>query len=475
MSTALDRIRFLRDIRERQVDSRLALVEVLQRLSYLRELWEASAATSSPSEHDIAWTSDECYEFLGAVGFLWRSQLGAVWEVALQKANRHSLQGTSRSLAAMERQELPSVPGLEKLISDFEETVFWSAAIYQRYAPLTSAYAVTVPRPDAWLAWAEQLRDASELTEPDLCSDDIEQTVADVVEALRQLDQAELVCALCQLQAEKKPCCTAADQSASSSLATELLSRLPSALADLQKGLDKCVAWLHENPETFLLASNYIHMVIATLRPDLEELCDLAVTVWKFKPLVEMLCHAEGALVSASVDKSLQAAIRQAAHLKSAQQTPAAREAPASSVPAGYASEIPTARLAISDTRRLVDLQAFPREELTPLLAAASGQTANPRFLHWHSPDGEYKAVLAIQSAGATLNFYRATGQHAEELIGTPICLAGIRLRIGPRGRVVFDLTQLAHRNEPVYLDVGRESQRWQPEPSSQTPASAPQ
>ncbi|GBD37117.1 hypothetical protein HRbin36_02247 [bacterium HR36] len=303
------------------------------------------------------------------------------------------------------------------------------------------------------------MEEASELADPQLCLEDISAIAAEVAEALRQLDEAELVSALCRMQVEGTSVGSATG-SGMTQVAAQAWEELPARLKVLEQGLAECSAWLQEHAESFYLASASIQAIVAGWREDLERFPDLQVTTWKFEPLIETLRLATGEdapKVPSFLAQALRATVAQGPGVAAA-------------------AELPTARLKDRETARLPTLLAYPREELKPMwLAAASGEGALPKVLRWRSPDQRHTAALVLAGNRATLNFYRGSGERAEELAGLEVRLAGARVVIGPQARIEFDLQQLYNRGEDVYLDVGQgqERQRWIPVGESETkPAS---
>lgn len=433
----------------------MIVLEALQRLDYLREVGQATPqASPAYTGWGLPWTSEECYAFLAALGLVWRSRLGPLLDAAIEGTiSTHS-------------DEMRLEPPWQELGREFGEVMAWAAKTYRQHGASLAAYAVHVPQPDAWLRWVEELREASEFADPALTLEEMEEIAANVTDALRQLDEAELVCALSQIQAEKLG--TSQDRISTDSRA-DLITHLPNLLEVFQRGLDECGAWLDANSEMFSLATPYVQAVLAGLRDDLENLPDLQITAWKYQTLQETCCVAAIAPTIEACE-SLQQAIRRAV------QTAKSSAASALNLQEPYAEakSFPTARLSTFETGRLPTLVAYPRDMLCPMLAAASEQGQRPRLLRWKSPDRRYEAALVIQGNRATLSFYDPDGNRAQELAGVQVYIAGVSAVTDKQARAVFDLQQLYNTGKPVSLEVGKQRQVWIPAEGSESPALSP-
>ncbi|MDW8223222.1 MAG: hypothetical protein RMJ82_09755 [Gemmatales bacterium] len=475
----------LKASRQGRVDSSLVVAEALQRLDQLQELWNVLEPTGvPPSVEDLPWTSEECYDFLAAYGIVWRSRLGHGLDNALSETqaivrSRWYRRGepplsearpwrtnygkgtpVGREIACLFDLSLfsrawgPTTQGTPadreiswlELAREFHPVLTWAGQTFRTYGALLAAYAVHVPDPTSWLTEAERLRQASELADLDLTKEDIQRVLQEVSEALQQLDEAELVAALCRILQEHLP------QSAWQVSDTDsILASFPETLAELENGLNQALGWLNEHPETFQLASAFIQMVVSGCREDLENWPDLEITAWKFQTLVQML-HAAETIAPRSthwVIQVLKEYVRQVA------------------LPIGLAAT--TTRLVASDTKRMLPALTFPRELLQPILAAASGESSTPQVLRWGSPDQHYVAALILSGCRAVLNVYqRASGERARELAGQPVRIAGIAAQLDTQGSAQLNVWEMYRTGEAIYLQVGPQRIQWIPitEPS---------
>ncbi|MCS7166682.1 MAG: hypothetical protein RMI91_00145 [Gemmatales bacterium] len=464
----------LRASRAGYVQGSLLVAEALHRLDHLRELWQENLPSSEPAiEEDLPWTSEECYDFLAAYGIVWRSQLGATLDSdllplrpspaseqrpAVFKATPPSLL-TSSWVYDLGGIEARGETTWAQLAHEFGEVLTWTGEVLRAHGARIAAYAVHIPDPISWITEAERLYEASELGHADLTDTDISEITSDVTEALRQLDEAELVCALCRIVQERMPAATGQNVNTIS-----ILTDFPAALDELETALDQSLAWLEEHPEGFLLASAYVQMVVAGLRDDLRDFPDLERTVWKFLTLVDCLRVSEGR-VGLTEPNEFKAAIRES--VLGAKMKP---------VPEPAIVEIPTVRLSAGDTTRLPTAGAYPREVLGTLLAAASGTPGAPKVLRWQSPDGRYRANLVPSGTQVWLHIFSASGERASELANQPVRVAGVSAMLDATGSAQFDIHKLLEKGEAVYLEVGEDRSRWRPiqEPGQLVPASNP-
>lgn len=192
----------------------------------------------------------------------------------------------------------------------------------------------------------------------------------------------------------------------------------------LLEQLRKCTEWLIENRDRFFPAGVFIQAVAQTFRPDLDETdVDLASTTVKFILLLDALEEAEQILF--------------------------VPEAEAVPVQPGYPWTVVTPVLEFA-------------------LAAEAGSEASIKHLRWWSPDGLYRAVLAVparvpSSQFLVVNFFRDEVP-ATDLVGEPVWLGGLLSAIDPSGKAEFSWEKLARQRDNYprcMLVVGEPPEPW--------------
>lgn len=188
--------------------------------------------------------------------------------------------------------------------------------------------------------------------------------------------------------------------------------------------LRKCFQWLTDNRDRFFAAGVFIQAIAQTLRPDLEESDpDLALSTIKYILLLDALEEAEQILF-----------------------VPKAEAVP---VQPGYPWTVVTPVLEFA-------------------LAAEAGSEASIKHLRWWSPDGLYRAVLAVparvpSSQFLVVNFFRDEVP-ATDLVGEPVWLGGLLSAIDPSGKAEFSWEKLARQRDNYprcMLVVGEPPEPW--------------
>jgi hypothetical protein len=495
----------------------LPVQQALDQLSTLRASW-----SQKPLSSPVSLPPEECYRFLASLGLVYRSHLGTYSGSLLPSKRYQSTRPATKP--NYDRQ-------WRHLYSQYEPVIGWAVTVFQEHGVMLAAQALSICYLEGWCDRAEELAADSEFADPESwCDDSVQNTTNKAIALLQQLDDAELVHALATLAIEFLHTPSPSEQAWQPNI---VFDKLRQDLDTHQASIRKCLDWLGEHPEAFLLADDWIVTLGAGLREDLEDFADLDITTWKFSDLLDALAVADGIsfpqesrdwlthLLEQAITKRRRAmGIKELADwltdlLEQAITATAGSEvvtteaaempilcAPASSpMPRGEpeehtaeAAEIPTGRLYL-ETVPLIPTLAYPRTILHSLLAAASGHESGQRVLSWSSPDQRYQARLLLgaqecvlrfyrclealhhsASAGAqecVLRFYHQSGQRAQELEGQRFCLAGCIGRIGAEAQAVLDRMCLEKSGQDIYLDVGEPPQRWIPVTSPPTQQAA--
>ena len=445
----------------------LPVQQALDQLSTLRASW-----SQKPLSSPASLPPEECYRFLASLGLVYRSHLGTYSGSLLPSKRYQSTRPATKP--NHDRQ-------WRHLYNQYQPVICWAVTVFQEHGVMLAAQALRTSSLEGWCDRAEELAADSEFADPESwCDDSVQNTTNKAIALLQQLDDAELVHALATLAIEFLHTPSPSEQAWQPNI---VFDKLRQDLDTHQASIRKCLDWLGEHPEAFLLADDWIVTLAAGLREDLEDFADLDITTWKFSDLLDALAVADGISFPQESRDWLTDLLEQAITATAGTELVAAEAAeipilcaPASSpMPRGEpeehtaeAAEIPTGRLYL-ETVPLIPTLAYPRTILHSLLAAASGHESGQRVLSWSSPDQRYQARLLLGAQECVLRFYHQSGQRAQELEGQRFCLAGCIGRIGAEAQAVFDRMCLEKSGQDIYLDVGEPPQRWIPVTSTPT------
>jgi len=439
----------------------LPVQQALEDLSTLRASW-SQKLLSFPGN----LPPEECYRFLARLGLVYRSRLGTYLGSLLP--SKHYKPTWPATNPNHDRQ-------WSRLYNQYEPVVSWAVRVFQEHGVMLAAQAVSTGYLEGWCDRAEELAAESEFADLEGgCDQGARKTTNKAITLIQQLDDAELVHALATLAVEFLMTPTSGEQPWQPNRASD---KLHQDLDAFQANMRKCLDWLGEHPEAFLLADEWIVSLAAGLREDLEDFADLAITTWKFGDLVDALAVADGIsfpqesrdwltnlleqeIAPTAVPELVTSQAPEISMLCAPARPPTPCEEPVEHT--AEAAEIPTERLHL-ETAPLIPTLAYPATILHSLLAAASGHASGQGVLSWSSPDQRYQAKLLLTAQECVLRFYRQSGHRAQELEGQPFCLAGCTGRIGAEAQAVFDRTCLAKTGQGIYLDVGEPPQRWIP------------
>jgi hypothetical protein len=445
----------------------LPVQQALDQLSTLRASW-----SQKPLSSPVSLPLEECYRFLASLGLVYRSHLGTYLGSLLPSKRYQSTRPATKP--NHDRQ-------WRLLYSQYEPVIGWAVTVFQEHGVMLAAQALRTSYLEGWCDRAEELAADSEFADPESwCDDNVQNTTNKAIALLQQLDDAELVHALATLAIEFLHTPSPSEQAWQPNI---VFNKLRQDLDTHQASIRKCLDWLGEHPEAFLLADDWIVTLAAGLREDLEDFADLDITTWKFSDLLDALAVADGISFPQESRDWLTDLLEQAITATAGTELVAAEaaEIPILSAPAcsprprgepeehtAEAAEIPTGRLYL-ETVPLIPTLAYPRTILHSLLAAASGHESGQRVLSWSSPDQRYQARLLLGVQECVLRFYHQSGHRAQELEGQRFCLAGCIGRIGAEAQAVFDRMCLEKSGQDIYLDVGEPPQRWIPVTSTPT------
>lgn len=308
-------------------------------------------------------------------------------------------------------------PILIKATGLYDQWLTISQTINERLAEMAN-HCLNLINPAGWLEEAEELAKA--------CDDGAEaDELAEWSETLlMDLDDAEVIV----WAAEK------------AGLEEERWSGLSDQLRD-------CVRWLIENRDRFFPAAVFIQAVGQTIRPDLDEYdADLAGTTVKFILLLDALEEAQNLLCVPKAQGIIPVVVKGPSPIT----TKPRQEPPAPKIP--LPAQVPW--------------DFMPQ----PMFALAARGEVSPavKRVRWWSPDGVYRAVLAVPAyaqpdAYLRVNFLRDE-QPAVELVGEPVLLGGVVSVIGPEGNAEFPLQELINKRlESPFctLAVGQMPELW--------------
>ncbi len=445
----------------------LPVQQALDQLSTLRASW-----SQKPLSSPVSLPPEECYRFLASLGLVYRSHLGTYSGSLLPSKRYQSTRPATKP--NHDRQ-------WRHLYNQYEPVIGWAVTVFQEHGVMLAVQALSTCYLEGWCDRAEELAADSEFADPESwCDDSVQNTTNKAIALLQQLDDAELVHALATLAIEFLHTPSSSEQAWQPNI---VFDKLRQDLDTHQASIRKCLDWLEEHPEAFLLADDWIVTLAAGLREDLEDFADLDITTWKFSDLLDALAVADGISFPQESRDWLADLLEQAITATAGTELVAAEAAeipilcaPACSpMPRGEpeehtaeAAEIPTGRLYL-ETVPLIPTLAYPRTILHSLLAAASGHESGQRVLSWSSPDQRYQARLLLGAQECVLRFYHQSGRRAQELEGQRFCLAGCIGRIGAEAQAVFDRMCLEKSGQDIYLDVGEPPQRWIPVTSPPT------
>jgi hypothetical protein len=445
----------------------LPVQQALDQLSTLRASW-----SQKPLSSPVSLPPEECYRFLASLGLVYRSHLG-IYAGSLLPSKRY--QSTRPATKPNHDRQW------RHLYSQYEPVIGWAVTVFQEHGVMLAAQALRTCYLEGWCDRAEELAADSEFADPESwCDDSVQNTTNKAIALLQQLDDAELVHALATLAIEFLHTPSPSEQAWQPNM---VFDKLRQDLDTHQASIRKCLDWLGEHPEAFLLADDWIVTLAAGLREDLEDFADLDITTWKFSDLLDALAVADGISFPQESRDWLTDLLEQAITATAGTELVAAEaaEIPILSAPAcspmprgepeehtAEAAEIPTGRLYL-ETVPLIPTLAYPRTILHSLLAAASGHESGQRVLSWSSPDQRYQARLLLGAQECVLRFYHQSGQRAQELEGQRFCLAGCIGRIGAEAQATLDRMCLEKSGQDIYLDVGEPPQRWIPVTSTPT------
>ncbi len=413
---------------------------------------------------------EECYRFLARLGLVYRSHLGTYLGGLLPSKHYQPMRPAADPNHARQ---------WSRLYNQYGPVISWAVTVFQKHGITLAAHALGTRYLEGWCDRAEQLAAESEFADCESgCDEGVHNITNKATTLIRQLDDAELVYALATLAVELLITPYPGEQHWQPNIDFD---KLHQNLDTLQANIGKCLDWLSEHPEAFLLADDWIVSLAAGLREDLEDFADLDITTWKFSDLLDALAVADGIGFPHESQDWLSDFLEQAITASAGSElvTTEAADVPILCAPArppmpceepevhiSEAAEIPTGRLYL-ETVPLIPTLAYPRTILHSLLAAASGHESGQRVLTWSSPDRRYQAKLLLGAQECVLRFYHQSGYRAHELEGQRFCLAGCTGRIGAEGQAVLERMCLEKSGQDIYLDVGEPPQRWIPATST--------
>ncbi|MCL6502784.1 MAG: hypothetical protein K6T86_08870 [Pirellulales bacterium] len=215
---------------------------------------------------------------------------------------------------------------------------------------------------------------------------------------------------------------------------------------DAQYGeqLEVCDAWCLMHADLLLAAATHVQAVGLALRPDLLDVdAQLALSAVKYEAILDAAVEMEQTLGLRCAPEEAEAIQPWVRPFLATQP----RVRPAAPQPAGY-----------------------PRSLLPQIVALAAEQAPPaPQLLCWQSPDGAYRACLALPrrvpdpAEPLVVAFSTAAEQPAEHLAGTAVTLAGAAAAIDSQGKARWTLRSLTDTGEDLVLTVGTPPVAWLP------------